>query len=133
MSIYSTKILRNKHISNPRYRYFGTVHLVKVKLGCIIIRGYTTVHLEPIEQYQSNLFFIIPSSNFFDVLDTYQGTINNFLYEAEFLDIFAELCFFSYLHAQHTKNEDYHRRADGKFLLSPSLTFFSQRNMSTNW
>jgi len=39
---------------------------------------------------------------------------------------------FTYLHAQRTKNGDNHRRADGKLLLSPSLTFFSQRNMSTS-
>ena len=59
--------------------------------GCIINRGYTTVYVATLEQYQSNIFFIIPSSANVDVLDTYEGTINYFFVCEWF---FEELCKF---------------------------------------
>ena len=39
---------------------------------CIIIRGYTTLHVEPLNEHQSNFFWIIPSSENFDVPDTFE-------------------------------------------------------------
>ena len=37
---------------------------------------FTTVHVEPLNEYQSNVLGIIPSSANFDVLDTFEGRIN---------------------------------------------------------
>ena len=39
--------------------------------GCIINRGYTTVYVATLEQYQSNIFFIIPSSANFEFVLQY--------------------------------------------------------------
>ena len=76
------------------------------------------------------MIFLFHPRQMFDVLETFEGRINYFLYVNKCLKSFANICFFQ-LHTQHTKNRDSYRRADGKFLLFSSLTFFLQRNIST--
>ena len=69
--------------------------------GCIIIRGYTTVHVEPLNENQSNFFWIIPSSSAnLDVLDdTFEGRIHYiFVCEWIFEELCQYMCFHIYMH-----------------------------------
>ena len=65
-----------------------------LKQGCINNRGYTAVHVEALNEYQSH-FFSFPSSANVDV----QGRINDFFVCNLFFEEFCKfMCFKGYIH-----------------------------------
>ena len=50
-------------------------------------KGYTTVHVEVLKEYQSNFFRLFYHRQIFFVLETYDDRVNYFLYVSEFFPL----------------------------------------------